>query len=218
MKHLDKHGILCDNQHGFRNKRSCESQLLSTVQEIASGKQVDIIQDKIPHTRFFLHLLYYGMWNQTKKWIESFLCHRSQQMVLDGVKSDTAEVMSGVPQGTVLGPLLFLCFINELPESFPTKLFADDSRLYKVIESDSDRTLLQRDLSALEQWEQSWQLSSNPTIYVVMRISTKKNKKVLHTQYQQYQLHGHTLDVVDISKYQGRPVMGCTCTEHSCQS
>ena len=69
-----------------------------------------------------------------------------------------------------------------------------------MIESDSDRTLLQRDLSALEQWEQTWQMSFNPAKCVLMRISTKKNKKVLHTQYQ---LHGHTLDVYDISKYLG---------------
>ena len=158
---------------------------------------------------------YYGVRNQTNKWIETFLHHRNQQVDLDGVKSDTVEVMSGVSQGTVLGPLMFLCFIKDLPESIrpsQTKLFADDSLLYKVSESDSDRALLQRDLSALEQWEQTWQMSFNRTKCIVMRISTKKNKKVLHTQYQ---IHGHTLDVVNIDKYLGMTIKDdLSCDAH----
>ena len=219
MKHFDKHKILCDNQHGFRKKRSCETQLLSTVQEIASstakGKQVDVILldfekafDKVTHSRLLYKLDHYGVRDNTKKWIQSFLSHRTQQVILDGVKSDTADVTSGVPQGTVLGPLLFLCFINDLPASIlssDTKLFADDSLLFKVIENDNDRELLQRDLSALELWEETWQMRFNPTKCVVLRISNKKSP----TCKTNYQLHGHTLEVVDASKY-----LGVTLTEN----
>ena len=145
------------------------------------------------------------MRDNTKKWIQSFLSHRTQQVILDGVKS--AEVTSGDPQGTVLGPLLFLCFINDLPASIlssDTKLFAGDSLLFKVIENDNDRELLQRDLSALELWEETSQMRFNPTKCAVLRISNKKSP----TCKTIYQLHGHTLEVVDASKY-----LGVTLTE-----
>ena len=213
MHHFDQHRVLCNNQHGFRKKRSCETQLLSTIQEIASstakGHQVDIILldfakafDKVPHTRLLHKLDHYGVRGNVKRWIKSFLSHREQRVILDGVRSKSAEVLSRVPQGTVLGPLLFLCFINDLPESIKSsqaKLFADDSLLFRVTKNDSDRALHQKDLSALEHWENTWQMSFNPIKCVVLRISTKK-KKVLSTQYE---LHGHALEVVDSSKYLG---------------
>ena len=142
------------------------------------------------------------MKGNTRKWIESFLSHRSQQVILDGVTSYKVEVISGVPQGTVVGPLLFLCFINDLPESILSpdlKLFAYDSLLFKVNDNDTDRELLQRGLSALELWEEAWQMSFNPTKCVVLRISSKEKK----TRQTTYQLHGHILEVVNASKYLG---------------
>ena len=96
---------------------------------------------------------------------------------------------------------MLLCFINDLPESIKSsqaKLFADYSLLFRVIKNDSDRALLQKDLSALEHWENTWQMSFNPIKCVKLRISIKK--KILPTQYD---LHGHTLEVVDSSKYLG---------------
>ena len=113
------------------------------------------------------------------------------------------SVLSGVPQGIVLGSRLFLYFINDLHKSIKASQlneFADDSVLFKVIRNDSDRALLQQDLSTLEHWETTWQMSFNPTKCVVLRISLKKMKNVLQTRYT---LHGHTLEVVDSSKYLG---------------
>jgi hypothetical protein len=115
MDHLYENSILCDNQHGFRSKRSCETQLVITIEEIArklaNGEQVDIILldfskafDKVPHRRLLHKPKYYGIRNNTFLWIQDFLNHRTQEVQLEGHKSTTADVLSGVPQGTVLGP------------------------------------------------------------------------------------------------------------------
>ena len=218
MKHFETHSILKDNQHGFRKKRSCETQLITTIHEIASNiaqkDQVDVILldfakafDKVPHQRLLQKLTYYGVRGKTNNWIGSFLRNRHQQVVLDGATSTTADVLSGVPQGTVLGPLLFLAYINDLPDmitSSSSKLFADDSMLFRVILDDIDRASLQSDLSALEDWERQWQMSFNPSKCSVIRI-VPKGRQPIETQYQ---LHGQTLDVVEASKY-----LGVTLTE-----
>jgi len=86
------------------------------------------------------------------QWIKSFLSNRKQQVVLEGTKSDQDNVISGVPQGTVLGPLLFLAYINDMPDctSSDIRLFADDSLMYRAIKSIDDKSRLQQDLDALE--------------------------------------------------------------------
>ena len=194
MEHFDKSNILCDEQHGFRKKRSCESQLVTTIQGIASklrtGRdQVDVILldfakafDKVPHQRLLHKLNFYGVRNENLHWVESFLTNRKQRVLLDGKESSQADVTSGVPQGTVNGPLYFLAFINDLPECTlsDTHLFADDGLLFREIRTDKDAEALQKDLQSLEKWEDEWQMKFYPEKCQVIHICTNASYRRKH--------------------------------------
>ncbi|MCG8078128.1 MAG: reverse transcriptase family protein, partial [Candidatus Thiodiazotropha taylori] len=197
MTHLDSHRILTDQQHGFRKRRSTESQLILTLHDLAKGldegEQIDAILldfskafDKVPHERLASKLEHYGIRGNLLLWIKSFLAHRTQQVLVEGRSSDTAPVTSGVPQGSVIGPLLFLLYINDLPlqATSTTRLFADDSLLYRKIRSTQDAQALQDDLDRLQKWEEDWLMSFNPSKCEVVRITRKRNP--FKTTYQAY--------------------------------
>ena len=214
MDHFDQHQILSDTQHGFRKRRSCETQLLVTIHDIASklsrGKQIDAVLldfskafDKVPHKRLLHKLHFYGVRNSTLGWIQAFLTHRSQQVVLEGTHSSPADVVSGVPQGTVLGPLLFLAFINDLPDivrSSSTRLFADDSLIFREVCNLQDQALIQADLDRLAEWENTWQMSFNASKCNIIRFSPSRRHTIIDSQYS---LHGQTLETVSSAKYLG---------------
>ena len=146
MKHLELHNILTNSQHGFRAKRSTETQLIQTIHNIS--KSLDKKETvgmailyftkalyKVLHKRLIHKLNYYGISGSIAKWIDTFLIGRTQQVVVNGAASSSTIINSGVPQGTVLGPLLFLLYINDLPDNPSTsvRLFADDCILYTPI-------------------------------------------------------------------------------------
>ena len=128
MSHFDRRYLLCDNQHGFRKRWSCETQLIQTIDDIArhlsEGNQVDVILlvfekafAKVSHYRLLYKLGYYGVRGKVNSWTEAFLSNSKQQVVLEGAsKSSWEDVLSGVSQDTVLGSVLFLTYINDMPE------------------------------------------------------------------------------------------------------
>ena len=133
-------------------------------------KQTDLIImdfakafDKVPHMRLLHKLEYYGIRGSTNKWINSWLSGRTQQVVLDDQASDPVLVLSGVPQGSVLGPALFLIFINDLPDNIRSsvRLFADVCVPYRNIHSLQDCLILKEDLTSLGQWKAVWQMKFN---------------------------------------------------------
>jgi len=165
MQHLDHNNILSAYQHGFRKLHSCETQLLVTVLDDLLFKRDKHICRLIwpfwifPRPSILYHTdacwgtehLWHG---PILRWIEAFLVDRVQGVVVEGFRSQEDKVLSGVLQGTVLGPLLFLLHINDLLSvvTSQVRLFADDCLLYRPILSDADRVALQRDLDSREKW------------------------------------------------------------------
>ena len=156
-KHILDHQILTNLQHGFRSGRSCETQLITTIHNLLSSfnskSQIDVaILDflkafnTVPHAGLLGKLEHYGIDSKILLWITNFLNNCKQCVVVDGRFSNFADVESGVPQRTVLGSLLFLLHINNLPSCVNSKvrLFADDCLLYREIKNNQDQIVMQR--------------------------------------------------------------------------
>ena len=211
VKHLDVNQILYDLQHGFRSKRSCETQLTMLIEVIhrnlKQGKQTDIILldfskafDKVNHAKLIRKLHNYGIRDRTLSWISAFLNGRSQTVVLEGDCSEEVSVTSGVPQRSVLGPILFLIYINDLPDKVKSqvRLFADDTAAYLAISKLADSEQLQADLDILQEWEIRWDMQFNSSKCQVIHIT--RSRSPLPTTYT---LHGETLEAVASARYLG---------------
>lgn len=147
-----------------------------------------------------MKLNHYGIRGPTLTWISNFLTRRMQRVVIGGDSSDWVRVGSGVPQGTVLGPLLFLLYINDLPDQITStvRLFADDCVLYRTISNDHDADLLQADLDRLSSWQHRWQMKFNADKCFVLKVTNSRNPKT-HS----YTLNNQILQETESHQYLG---------------
>jgi hypothetical protein len=202
VNHLERHGLIRKTQHGFMRGRSCTTNLLSFFENITaaldSGDVADIVYldfakafDTVPHERLKKKLKAHGLSGSLFKWIAAWLSERKQRVVLNGKESTWEEVLSGVPQGSVLGPLLFAIFINDLDVAVSVLetliKFADDTKVARVIRSDSDRDELQAALDRLVKWTEKWGMLFNVKKCKVMHVGRANARK-------DYQINGVTLD------------------------
>ena len=150
------------------------------AKKVCDGNQIDVTVmdfskafDVVPHKCPLAKLKHYGIRGTNLKWIETFLSDHTQQVVVDGETSSTAPVISGIPQGSVLGPILFLAFINDMPDCVKAqcRLFADNSIIYRTVNSQENAIKLQLDLDALHQWESDWGMTFNPSKCNVIHVT-----------------------------------------------
>ena len=174
IEHMTSNHLLSDYQHGFIHGRSCSTNLLAVLDAWSEAMDeripVDAIYldfakafDTVPHHRLLTKLEGYGVRGKVLDWIKAFLTDRRQRVSVNGVKSDWSPVTSGIPQGSVLGPCLFVIFINDLPEVTRSvaQMFADDTKLYRKILGPEDQQQLQQDIDSLSHWSDIWQLKFN---------------------------------------------------------
>ena len=212
MAHLDEYKLLSDRQHAFRKGYSCETQLTTVINDwakiLGNRGQVDTFIldfekafDTSPHELLKSKLFSNGIGGKTLKWIDSFLCFRQQRVVVNGAKSDWAPDLSGVPQGTVLGPLLFSLYINDISSDIESeiRLFADDCVCYHEIKDDVDTMKLQRDIDRLGSWARKWGMRFQPVECNMMQLTRKRIKKI----HASYTLEGTDLENVESIKYLG---------------
>ena len=186
VEFLEKNNIIRDSQHGFRNRRSCLTNLLDFLHDIyemyEEGRAVDIIYldfqkafDKVPHRKLLNKVESHGISGHIHHWISDWLCDRKQRVVLNGKFSDWRNVSSGVPQGSVLGPILFLIYINDLDEDVKCKIskFADYTKIANRVISLSQQQELQKDLNTLGEWAVDSQMFFNIDKCKVLHIGNR---------------------------------------------
>ena len=212
LEHLKNNNILRDEQHGFRERRSCLTNLLEMMEYwteiLDEGDGIDVAYldfrkafDLVSHQHLLYKISKYGITNQTLNWIGAFLHQRTQRVVIRGETSESLPVTSGVPQGSVLGPVLFLIFINDLPLDVisPLSLFADDSKVFSRIvtnknirnnENENGNAMLQKDLNTITKWAETWKMEFNVDKCKIMHLGNQNPK---HT----YTMNGTNLETTN---------------------
>ena len=211
VNHLSVNELIFQSQHGFMNKKSVLTNLLeffeTVTREVDLGQPVDVIYldyskafDKVPHNRLIRKMESNGIKGNILHWITQWLSNRRQRVVINGSKSDWLPVLSGVPQGSVLGPLAFIIFINDLDEAtrFISAMnkFADDSKVANVINTPKDHEELQKSLDSLCEWADRWGMQFN-----------EKKCKVVHFGHSNKKLN-YEMNGIQLEKSSGEKDLG----------
>lgn len=213
--YLDEHHLLTDCQHGFRKRHGCVTQLLATTTDLIDAYDLNIPTDLavldfskafdvVSHNKLLTKMEALGIHKVTCNWIYNWLTNRTLSVNVNREHSSRHQVTSGVPQGSVLGPLLFLIFINDMPSSVDfcnLRLFADDSLAYHKVKTSIDTNHLQSDLNKLALWADTWQMRFNVAKCEYMRIE-KPSSSVNSPRYT-YTLNNSPLSEVSNIKYLG---------------
>ena len=213
--YFKRHGLLTERNSGFKENDSTINQLIHICNNIYKGldlsKDVCLVFldvskafDKVYHKGLLFKLQQLGICGNLLKWIESYLEGRSQKVVINGVKSNPRQITASVPQGSILGPLLFLVYVNDLVSDLQTTpyLFADDTSLLHVIDPKNKNKafeMINNDLECLSLWASQWRVNYNASKTVYMIISTKTNPVVYPDLY----LNGEILTKVSSHKHLG---------------
>ena len=193
MQHLEEFSLINSSQHGFRHGRSTLTQLLSfydnILTNIEGGSQVDVLFvdyekcfDKIDHKILLSKLSSVGIKGKALAWIKNFLGRRTFKVRVDGTFSNEAPVISGVPQGTVLGPLLMLVMNSDVDEVIKNGVigtFADDTKIMNTIKTLQDTQNMQEDLQNLESYTTTNNMQMNGDKFVLLRYNKTFNQPLL---------------------------------------
>ena len=206
VEHMSKNNIFSPKQHGFVPNRNCMTNLLTCMemwtQMIEEGLPIDIIYtdfakafDRVPHQRLLIKMKMLGIEGHTLNWIKAFLSGRKQCVRIDDEYSSWKSVRSGIPQGSVLGPILFVIFINDMPDVVDSmcQLFADDAKIFRGLKSRGDILALQEDLDRLNAWSAKWQLAFNVGKCKSLHIGSRNT-------HHKYQMNGKKLDHIEEEK------------------
>ena len=189
ISHMNENNLFSQKQFGFLSRRSTVLQLIRVLdiwsEILDQGGSLDVIYmdfmkafDKVPHRRLVYKVEKYGVKGKVLDWIKNFLSNRTQCVIINGVSSSTGKVTSGIPQGSVLGPLLFVIYINDLPDVVDPLtlvfLFADDTKLFREIKSSADVLILQSDIRKLGEWSKKWLLRFHPDKCVAMHLGNRE--------------------------------------------
>ena len=193
VNHMMVNNLFSSQQYGFVKGRSTVLQLLNVMDvwttAIDKGDSIDTVYldftkafDKVPHNRLMSKMNSIGFNTETLHWIKAFLSEQVQQVCINGANSTWKPVTSGIPQGSVLGPILFVLYINDLPSNILSDvyMFADDTKIFNIIKSPEDQEILQNDLDSLSVWSDKWLLKFHPEKCKVMHLGKADNTKYFY--------------------------------------